>query len=187
MGALESARQETEQKMVKAIDALKKEFSRIRTGRATPALLDGIFVDYYGSTMEVNKVANISVPDARTIVIQPWEKSMITPIEKAVLASDLGLNPKSDGNLIRLPIPSLSEERRKELVKNSKKIAEDKKVVVRNIRREGNDRLKEAEKKKEITEDLLKKGNDEIQKLTDKFVKTIDDQLALKEKEILEI
>jgi ribosome recycling factor len=187
MGALESTRTETEQKMQRSIDALKKELQRIRTGRATPALLDGIFVDYYGTSMEINKVANISVPDPRQLVIQPWEKSMITPIEKAILVSNLGLNPKSDGNLIRLPLPPLSEERRKDLVKNCKKTAEDNKVVVRNIRREGNDRLKDAEKKKEITEDQLKKGTDEIQKLTDKYIKLIDDTLANKEKEIMEL
>jgi ribosome recycling factor len=178
---------ESEQRMKKSIETLKKEFMRIRTGRASAALLDGITVDYYGSPMPVNQVAAISVPDARVIMIQPWEKSMISPIEKAIQASDLGLNPQSDGNVIRLPIPPLSEERRKELFKLCKKIGEDNKVAVRNIRRDGNEKLKESEKAKKITQDALKKGQDEIQKLTDKYIKVVDDTLALKEKEILEL
>ena len=178
---------ESDQRMKKSIESLKKEFMRIRTGRASAALLDGITVEYYGSPMPVNQVAAISVPDARVIMIQPWEKNMIGPIEKAIQASDLGLNPQSDGNVIRLPIPPLSEERRKELFKLCKKISEDNKVAIRNIRRDGNEKLKESEKSKKITQDNLKKGQDEIQKLTDKFIKQVDDMLALKEKEILEL
>jgi ribosome recycling factor len=178
---------ESEQRMKKSIESLKKDFTRIRTGRASAALLDGITVEYYGSPMPVNQVAAISVPDARMIMIQPWEKSMISPIEKAIQASDLGLNPQSDGNVIRLPIPPLSEERRKDLFKHCKKISEDNKVAIRNIRRDSNERLKESEKGKKITQDDLKKGQDEIQKLTDKYIKSVDDMLSLKEKEILEL
>ena len=172
--------------MQKTLDTLKKDLARIRTGRATPALLDGVTVDYYGSPMPINQVANISIPDARLIVIQPWEKSMISPIEKAIQASELGLNPQSDGNLLRLPIPALSEERRLELFKNCKKTGEESKVAMRNVRRDANDKLKKAEKDKEVTQDESKKGQDEIQKLTDKFIKMVDDTLIAKEKEIME-
>jgi ribosome recycling factor len=178
---------ESDQRMKKSIESLKKDFMRIRTGRASAALLDGITVEYYGSPMPVNQVAAISVPDARMIMMQPWEKSMIGPIEKAIQASDLGLNPQSDGNVIRLPIPPLSEERRKDLFKHCKKISEDNKVAIRNIRRDSNELLKESEKSKKITQDDLKKGQDEIQKLTDKYIKLVDDMLSLKEKEILEL
>jgi ribosome recycling factor len=178
---------ESEQRMKKCIESLKKDFIRIRTGRASAALLDGITVDYYGSSMPVNQVAAISVPDARMIMIQPWEKNMIGPIEKAIQTSDLGLNPQSDGNVIRLPIPALSEERRKDLFKHCKKIGEDSKVAIRNIRRDSNEHLKESEKAKKITQDDQKKAQDEIQKLTDRFIKSVDDMLAIKEKEILEL
>jgi ribosome recycling factor len=182
MANLDSVQQETKQRMSKTVESLKKEFSRIRTGRATPSLLDGITVDYYGSSMPVNQVANISVPDARLIAIQPWEKTMLGPIEKAIQASDLGLNPQNDGNLVRVPIPPLSEERRKELYKNCKAMSEDSKVAIRNIRRDSNEKLKMMEKDKEITQDVQKKGMDKIQGL-----EQIDHQLALKEKEIMEI
>jgi len=178
---------ESEQRMKKSIESLKKEFIRIRTGRASAALLDGISVEYYGSPMPVNQVAAISVPDARVIMVQPWEKNMIGPIEKAIQASDLGLNPQSDGNVIRLPIPPLSEERRKELFKLCKKISEDNKVAIRNIRRDGNEKLKESEKAKKITQDILKKSQEETQKLTDRYIKIVDDMLLVKEKEILEL
>ncbi|WP_431735289.1 ribosome recycling factor [Cellulosispirillum alkaliphilum] len=173
--------------MEKSLESLKRDFSRIRTGRATPALLDGVMVDYYGSPAPINQVANISVPDARMIFVQPWEKSMLQAIEKAIQTSDLGLNPQNDGNKISLPIPPLSEERRKDLYKNCKKIAEECKVAVRNVRRDGNEKLKKSEKNKEITQDEEKKGLEEIQKLTDKYIKNIDDLLANKEKEIMEI
>jgi ribosome recycling factor len=187
MAATSEIRAETESRMKKTLDSLKKEFQRIRTGRASAALLDGITVDYYGSPMPVNQVASISIPDARTIAIQPWEKSMIAPIEKAIQASDLGLNPMSDGNVVRLPIPPLSEERRRDLCKACKKIAEDSKVSVRNIRRDSNDKLKKAEKNKEITQDMEKKELGEIQRITDNHIKAIDDLLMLKEKEIMEV
>ncbi len=187
MSALDSVNSETTQRMQKAVDSLKKELSRVRAGRATPALLDGITVEYYGSYVPVSQIANISVPDPRMIVVQPWEKNMISAIEKAVRLSDLGLNPQNDGNLIRLPIPPLSEERRRDLFKSCKKIGEDSKVGIRNIRRDSNEKLKKAEKDKELTQDEVKKGLDEIQKLTDKFIKVIDDLLVNKEKEIMEV
>jgi len=183
----QAIRTDAEQRMQKVIESLKKDFSRIRTGRATPSLLDGVSVDYYGSPMPINQVANISVPDARMLVIQPWEKTMIVPIEKAIQTSDLGLNPQNDGNLIRLPIPPLSEERRKEIFKNCKKIGEENKIAVRNIRRDANEKMKKAEKDKLITQDEEKKGLDEIQKITDKFIKTIDELLAQKEQEVMEV
>jgi ribosome recycling factor len=178
---------ESEQRMKKCIESLKKDFARIRTGRASATLLDGISVEYYGSPMPVNQVAAISIPDARMIMIQPWEKNMLAPIEKAIQTSDLGLNPMNDGNIIRLPIPALSEERRKDLFKHCKKISEDNKVGVRNVRRDSNEQLKESEKTKKITQDELKKGQDEIQKLTDRYIKSVDDLLVIKEKEIMEL
>ena len=187
MGALEDIKKETEQRMQKTLDNLKKDLARIRTGRATPALLDGISVDYYGNPAPINQVANISVPDARMLTVQPWEKSMLAAIEKAIQASGLGLNPQNDGNQIRLPIPPLSEERRKDLFKNCRKIAEDTKVAVRNVRRDSNEKLKKAQKDKLLTEDQEKKGLDDIQKVTDKYIKVVDEQLALKEKEIMEV
>jgi ribosome recycling factor len=178
---------ESENRMKKSLESLKKDFARIRTGRASMTLLDGISVEYYGSPMPVNQVAAISIPDARMIMVQPWEKNMLAPIEKAIQASDLGLNPINDGNVIRLPIPPLSEERRKDLFKHCKKVSEDNKVAIRNIRRDGNEELKELEKSKKITQDDLKKGQDEIQKLTDRYIKVVDDLLAVKEKEIMEL
>lgn len=187
MSLIESVNSETEERMGKTVENLKKEFSRIRTGRATPSLLEGITVEYYGTIMPVNQVATITIPEARLILIQPWEKNMLGPIEKAIQASDLGLNPLNDGNIIRLPIPALTEERRKELYKNCKKRSEESKVAIRNIRRDSNERLKKAEKDKEITQDEQKNGLDEIQKLTDNFTKAIDEQLTIKEKEIMEI
>ena len=186
MGAFQDIHAETNQRMQKTVDALKKDLSRIRTGRASPALLDGLTVDYYGSPMPINQVANISIPDARLVIVQPWEKNMLSPIEKAIQASGLGLNPQSDGNMLRLPIPPLSEERRADLFKNCKKTGEENKVAVRNVRRDANEKLKKAEKDKLVTQDESKKGADEIQKLTDKYIKLVDDVLAAKEKEIME-
>lgn len=186
MASVDNLQAETESKMKKTLENLRKEFSRIRTGRASPALLEGLTVDYYGSPTPVSQVASISVPDPRTLAIQPWEKSMVGPIEKAVMASTLDLNPQTDGNLIRLPIPPLSSERRAELVKTCKRIAEEQKVAVRNIRRDSNDRLKKAEKAKEVSQDESKKLMDEIQKLTDRYVAAVDEQLSVKEKEIME-
>jgi ribosome recycling factor len=187
MGVSATVYAESDQRMKKTIESLKKDFSRIRTGRASASLLDGITVDYYGSPMPVSQTAAISIPDARMIMIQPWEKSMLAPIEKAIQASDLGLNPLNDGNVIRLPIPPLSEERRAELFKHCKKISEDCKVAVRNIRRDANEKLKKAEKDKQVTQDEGKKALDEIQKLTDRYIKSVDDLLVVKEKEVMEL
>jgi ribosome recycling factor len=187
MGVLDTVHAETEQRMKKTIETLKKDFSRVRTGRASPQLLDGLSVDYYGTPTPINQVANISVPEARLIIIQPWEKSMVSVIEKAIQTSDLGLNPQSDGNAIRLPLPPLSEDRRKDLCKNCHKVSEDCKIAIRNIRRDSNEKLKKSEKDKEITQDDLKKGEDKIQKLTDSYIKLVDEQLAAKEKEIMEV
>ena len=187
MGALEDIKTETEQRMQKTLDNLKKDLARVRTGRATPALLDGITVDYYGNPAPINQVANISVPEARMLIVQPWEKSMLAAIEKAVQAANLGLNPQNDGNQIRLPIPPLSEERRKDLFKNCRKAAEDSKVALRNVRRDSNEKLKKVQKDKLITEDQEKKGLDDIQKVTDKYIKIVDEQLETKEKEIMAV
>jgi ribosome recycling factor len=187
MGLANTEFTECDVRMKKTIETLKKDFSRVRTGRASTSLLEGITVDYYGSPMPVSQTAAISIPDARMIMIQPWEKSMLGPIEKAIQASDLGLNPQSDGNVIRLPIPPLSEERRADLFKHCKKISEEGKVAVRNIRRDSNEKLKKGEKDKAVTQDECKKGQDEIQKLTDRYIKSVDELLAVKEKEIMEL
>lgn len=178
---------EAEERMKKAVEVLRKEYSSMRAGRATPALLDKILVDYYGVATPVNQMANISVPEPRLLVIQPWDKSVIAAIEKAILKSDLGLTPNSDGTVIRLAIPQLTQERRNELVKVAKKKAEETRVAVRNIRRDANEQLKEFVKEKAISEDEEKRGEEEIQKLTDKYVKEVDHVLEHKEKEIMEV
>ncbi|MBS1126871.1 MAG: frr [Nitrospirae bacterium] len=170
-----------------AIDALKKEFAAIRTGRASMALLDGIIVDYYGTPTPVQQLASLSIPESRQIAIQPWEQRLIPEIEKAIMKSDLGLTPMNDGKLIRINIPILTEERRKQLVKIVKKRAEESKIAVRNIRRDGNEELKKLEKEEHISEDEVKKEHDEIQKITDSFIKKIDELLAHKENEIMEV
>lgn len=176
-----------EAKMDKSIEALKHEFATIRTGRASVALLDKVMVDYYGTPTPVNQVANVSAPEPRLLMISPWDKSMIGAIEKAILQSDLGLNPNNDGAAIRLAIPQLTEERRKELVKVVHKKAEDAKVAIRNIRRDANEALKKEEKAKTITEDVSKEGQDKIQKLTDKKIKAVDELKDKKEKDVLEV
>ncbi len=176
-----------ETRMDKTIDALKHEFASIRTGRASTSLLDKVMVDYYGTPTPVNQVANVQAPEPRLILVKPWERNMIGPIEKAVLQSDLGLNPSNDGETIRLAIPQLTEERRRELVKVVHKKAEEAKVAVRNIRRDANDAIKKEEKAKTITEDDSKNGQDKIQKLTDKKVKLIDELKDKKEKDVLEV
>lgn len=178
---------EVEDGMNKAIDAFKRELAKVRTGRANLTLLDGIKVEYYGTPTPLNQVATLNIADARLLTVKPWEKQLIPVIEKAIRSSDLGLNPVSDSELIRLPIPPLTQERRKELVKLVKKMTEDARVAVRAARRDGNDMLKDAEKEKEISEDEAKTGQKRIQELTDKFVKSVDDIAAAKEKEILEI
>jgi len=174
-------------KMVKSIEALKVDLATIRAGRANPALLSKVMVDYYGTPTPVNQVANVAAPEPRLITIQPWEKNMVKAIEKAIMASDLGLNPNSDGVVIRLSIPQLTEERRKELVKQVGKKAEEYRVTLRNARRDANDAVKKAEKAKEITEDDSKKAIDDIQKSTDKRMKELEVVVAAKEKEIMTI
>ena len=178
--------EETRERMDKSIDALNNELSRVRTGRASLSLLDGIRVDYYGTLTPLNQMASLSVPESRLIVIQPWDATVLKDIEKAILKSDLGLTPSSDGKLIRIAIPPLTEERRKELVKVVHKIGEEHKVAVRNIRRDANELLKLAKKDGDVSEDDAHKGLDRVQDVTDEFVKTIDSLIADKEKEILE-
>lgn len=174
-------------KMVKSIEALKVDLATIRAGRANPALLSKVLVDYYGTPTPVTQVANVAAPEPRLITVQPWEKNMVKEIEKAIMASDLGLNPSSDGVVIRLSIPQVTEERRKELVKQVGKKAEEYRVTVRNARRDANDAIKKMEKAKEITEDDSKKAIDDIQKGTDKRMKELEAIVAAKEKEIMEI
>jgi ribosome recycling factor len=176
---------EVETKMTGALDALGREFAAVRTGRASAGLLDGIRVDYYGTPTPVNQMASISVPDARTIVIQPWEVSQLKAIEKAIMASDLGLTPVNDGKIVRLAMPSPTEERRKQLAKSVHKIAEESRVVVRNLRREANDRLKAMAKDKKVSEDEERRSHEEIQKTTDRFIAKVDELLKKKEQEIL--
>lgn len=174
-------------RMIGALGALEKEFSKLRTGRASTSLVDNLSVDYYGSPTPLNQIASVSVPDSRTLAIQPWDKGAFPIIEKAIMTSDLGLNPTNDGKVIRIAIPPLTEDRRKDLVKIAKKYTEDAKIAIRNVRRDMNEALKKLEKDKDITEDDLRKGQDEVQKLTDDFVKKSDSVCAAKEKEIMEI
>lgn len=176
-----------EERLEKSIAALKREFGSLRAGRATPSLLDKVMVDYYGTPTPVNQVAKVSVPEPRMIMITPWDKSQMHDIEKAIMKSDLGLSPNSDGTAIRLSIPQLTQERRQELVKTVGKKAEEAKVAIRNIRRDGNDAIKKLEKAKEITEDESKKGQESVQKLVDKYIKTVDTLREAKEKEIMEV
>ena len=176
-----------EERLEKSIAASKREFGSLRAGRATPSLLDKVMVDYYGTPTPVNQVAKVSVPEPRMIMITPWEKSLMHDIEKAIMKSDLGLSPNSDGTAIRLSIPQLTQERRQELVKTVGKKAEEAKVAIRNIRRDGNDAIKKLEKAKEITEDDSKKGQESVQKLVDKYIKTVDTLREAKEKEIMEV
>jgi len=178
---------DTEDKMAKAVEMLRKDYTTIRAGRATPGILDKIMVDYYGTATPVNQVANISVPEPRILVIQPWDKSSIPIIEKAILKSDLGLNPSSDGTVIRLVIPQLTAERRQELVKTIKKKAEDSRVAIRNVRRDGIENLKKFEKENAASEDEIKRAQETAQKLTDKYIKEIDHIVEVKEKEIMEV
>ncbi|MDT3699406.1 MAG: ribosome recycling factor [Thermincola sp.] len=178
---------EAEDKMKKALEVLRKDYSSMRAGRATPALLDKVMVDYYGAPTPINQMANVSVPEPRMLVIQPWDKSVIASIEKAIQKSDLGLTPNNDGSVIRLAIPQLTQERRNELVKSAKKKAEDSRVAVRNIRRDANEHLKALQKEKLISEDDDKRAQEEIQKLTDKYIKEIEHILEHKEQEIMEV
>jgi len=175
------------EKMNKSIDNLREKFAEVRAGRANPAILNKVKIDYYGTPTPINQVAGVSVPEARMIVIQPWDISVLKEIEKAILASDIGINPNNDGKVIRLAFPELTEERRKELVKDIKKMAEDCKVAVRNARRDGIDQAKKEQKDGELTEDELKQAENKIQELTDKAIEEVDKVLANKENEILSI
>ena len=178
---------EIKEKMEKALDSLVQRLSEVRAGRANPAILNKVRIDYYGTPTPINQVAGISVPEARMIMIQPWDVSVLKEIEKAILVSEIGINPNNDGKVIRLVFPELTEERRKELVKEIKKYAEETKVVVRNARRDGIDKAKAMQKDGEITEDELKVAEAEIQKITDKNVEEVDNIIASKEAEILSI
>ena len=174
-------------RMGKSMESLKREYSRLRTGRASISLLDGIRVSYYDTPTPLNQMASLAVPEPRLIVIQPWDKTAIEDIEKAILKSELGLTPMNDGKVIRISIPPLTEERRKELVKVARKMSEENKVSIRNIRRDANEMLKDLKKEKEITEDDLFRSQEEVQKATDQFISQVDELCAAKEKEILEI
>ena len=179
--------QDSEERMKKTIEHLTRDLSSLRAGRANPGMLDRIVVEYYGEPTPLNQLANITVPEARLLVIQPWDKHSIADIEKAIMKSDLGITPSNDGNVIRLAVPQLTEERRKELVKVVRKRGEEAKVAVRNIRREANDMIKQAEKEKLVSEDEGKKGNEDVQKITDKCVKDVDMILQAKEKDVMEV
>jgi ribosome recycling factor len=178
---------EMSDKMDKSVEAFKKELSKVRTGRASLSILDGISVDAYGSSMPLNQVGTVTIPESRMIVIQPWDPQMLQAIEKAIQKSDIGLNPVNDGKIIRLSIPQLTEERRKELVKSVKKVAEEFRVAIRNSRRDAIESLKKQKKDKEISEDELFKYQDEAQSETDSYVKKIDGATANKEKEVMEV
>lgn len=177
---------ELRDKMDNSIGALKKEFLRLRTGRASTSLLDGIKVNCYESMMPIDQVASVSVPESRLITIKPWDQSVIKEIEKSILKSELGLTPMNDGKIIRISIPPLTEERRKELAKMAKKMAEESKIAIRNHRRDANDMFKELKNEKEISEDEMYKAQDDVQKITDDYIKKIDEITAEKEKEIIE-
>lgn len=184
---LDDIQREAKNNMDKAIDALKKQLASIRTGRASTALLDGVRVDYYGSKTPLNQVASITVADPRLLVIKPWERNMLKEIEKAIVEANLGLSPSNDGEVVRVPIPALSEERRKDYVKQAKTRGEEAKVAIRNARRDANEMLKEAMKDGEISEDDEKRGLKAVQDLTDAYVKKVDELLAHKEAEIMEV
>src|SRR5687767_7310448 len=187
MTMIQDISNDAEEGMKKAIDAFKRDLAKIRTGRASTSMLDGIRVDYYGTPTPVNQVATITVVDARLISIKPWEKNMIPVIDKAIRASDLGLNPVPDSDLVRLPIPPLTQERRKDLAKVVKKQTEEARVAVRAARRDAMDMIKDAEKDKQISEDERKKGETKVQELTDKYIASVDDIAKAKEKEIMEL
>ena len=184
---IEDVYRETEQKMNKALEATRGDFASIRTGRAAPSLLDRVQVEAYGSTVPLKQVASVNSPDGRSLVVTAFDKSTVAAIRKAIETSDLGLNPNVDGMMIRLSIPPLTEERRKDLVKVVRKKAEEHKVTIRGIRQKANDQVKGLAKSHEITDDMIKRGSDQVQKLTDKFVKLIDDLAHGKEKEIMEV
>jgi ribosome recycling factor len=182
----QSVKKNAEDRMDKAIGALKRDLSTLRAGRATPSLLDKVQLEYYGAMTPVNQLANLSVPDSRTLLIQPWDKSSMSAIEKAIMKSDLGLTPSNDGTVIRIVIPALTEERRTDLVKTTKKYGEEAKVAIRNIRRDANDEIKKLEKSG-VSEDESRRHQEDIQKFTDKFIAEVEKVLAAKEKEIMEV
>ncbi len=184
---IDEIKTDAESRMSKSIDSLKDEMAKVRTGRAHPSLLDHISVESYGSMVPLSQVANVGIEDSRTLTITPWERTMVQVIEKAIMTSDLGLNPNSAGTVIRVPMPALTEERRKDLVKVVKAEAENSRVAIRNIRRDANTTLKTLQKDKDISEDDERRGQDEIQKVTDQYIKSIDDVLASKEKDLMEI
>ena len=183
---VEELKKEVRAKMEKSLEALRHELSQIRTGRASPALLDAIRVEYYGTMVPITHIANVSAPEARLLVVQPWDKSTLPAIEKAILSSDLGITPSNDGNVIRLSIPPLTEERRQELVKVVRRLAEDARVAVRNIRREAVERLRKAQKDGELSEDESRRAQKEVKEITDEYIKKVGEALAQKEAEILE-
>lgn len=176
-----------EERMKKSLEALKRDLASLRAGRATPALLDKVMVEYYGTPTPVNQIARVAVPEPRMILIQPYEKSMLHAIEVAIMKSDLGLSPNSDGTAIRLAIPAMTQERRQEIVKTVNKKAEEARVAIRNVRRDGNNDIKKLEKAKEITEDDSKRGQEKVQKLVDKYIKLVDSAKEAKEKEVMEV
>ncbi len=180
-------KKDSETRMLKSVDALKVELSKLRTGRASTAVLEHIKVSYYGNDVPLSQVANVAVADARTLTIQPWEKPMVAVIEKAILEANLGLNPMTAGNLIRVPVPALTEERRRDLTKVVKGTGEDAKIAIRNVRRDANQHLKNLLKEKKVTEDEERRAQDDVQKLTDRFVAEVDKLLVTKEKELMEL
>ena len=187
MKVLKEVLAEAEERMEKTLDHFRRELAGIRAGRANPALLDKIRVEYYGEATPLNQLASIGVPEPRLLVIQPWDKTSIPAIEKALLKSDLGITPASDGNVVRLAIPQLTEERRQELVKLIRKKTEEQRVAIRNVRRDANDMIKSFQKDGEVTEDEARRGTDEVQKLTDKYIGLVDEVLGAKEKEVMEV
>jgi ribosome recycling factor len=182
----EAIRKETEERMKKSLEALRQDLQSVRTGRATPALLDGVRVDYYGSPVPLKQIATVSAPEPRLLVVQPYDKSSLGDVEKGIQKADLGLNPSNDGQIIRIPIPPLTDERRQELARKVKKTGEEYKVSIRNIRRDANEELRRLEKDKKASEDETRRGQSDIQKLTDNHIEKIDELLETKEKEIME-
>lgn len=178
---------ESEERMDKALGALDRDFAKLRTGRASTSLVDNIKVDYYGTPTAISQLASVAIPDSRTITIQPWDRGAFSGVEKAIQKSDLGLNPVNDGKIIRICIPPLTEDRRKDLSKVARKYGEEAKVAVRNIRRDANDQFKKLEKDKILSEDELKKSTEDVQKLTDRYVAKVDDKCQAKEKEIMDL
>lgn len=184
---IDDIKNDAQERMTKSIAAMVEAFKKIRTGRAHPSILDGVSIDYYGSPTPLSQVANVNVEDGRTLAIVPWEKNLVPEIEKAIMKSDLGLNPSTSGDKIRVPMPALTEETRKGFIKQARAEAESGRVSVRNIRRDANSMIKDLLKEKEITEDEDRKGQDEVQKLTDKFVAEVDTLLAEKEKDLMQV